>query len=268
MDENAGKYVSHNTFSFSDGDVLFSSDFDNGNLARVERSATNSNEFKIWTAPDNMGTSYQSKTGFWFYFSVSGLKAGSTLKIQIANPSNHANLYKHDMRPVFKVGASTQRWQRVRSSVRFVRDGDGQGPQLYFDHTIESEDIIYFAFTYPYTCAMLENDLRVFDTHSNELNNPSGIYASRECVTYSCDGRRIEFLTITSNAGVSANEQREPVLTGLFPNASQDKGLEVVEQRPLEFPSKEVIFISARVHPGEVPASHTFKVRSERDLNI
>jgi hypothetical protein len=29
--------------------------------------------------------------------------------------------------------------------------------------------------------------------------------------------------------------------------------------RPLNWPTKEILWVSARVHPGEVPAQHTFK---------
>lgn len=49
---------------------------------------------------------------------------------------------------------------------------------------------------------------------------------------------------------------REPLLPSLFPNylSSADES-----RRPPAFSGKEIIFVSARVHPGEVPAQYTFK---------
>lgn len=48
----ATKVPAHNVFAFEQ--VIFSSNFDNGNLARVEKIPNRSYEYKIWTAPDNM----------------------------------------------------------------------------------------------------------------------------------------------------------------------------------------------------------------------
>jgi hypothetical protein len=47
------KIPAHNIFIF-DENIIFSSNFDNGNLAKVERIPNKSYEFRIWTAPDNM----------------------------------------------------------------------------------------------------------------------------------------------------------------------------------------------------------------------
>ena len=88
-------YPAHNVFTFDS--VTFSSNFDNGNLARVERVGNKLYEFKIWSAPDNMGTEYQSKHCAWFHFVVTGLPMGCVLRIQVVNASNHSGLYKHDM---------------------------------------------------------------------------------------------------------------------------------------------------------------------------
>jgi hypothetical protein len=101
MDSPASSsYPAHNVFNFDNG-ITFSSNFDNGNVARVERLANRPYEFKIWSAPDNMGTSYQSKHCAWFYFVVTGLPLGCVLRIQVVNASNHSGLYKHDMVSAF-----------------------------------------------------------------------------------------------------------------------------------------------------------------------
>ena len=85
----------HRVFTFENG-VTFSSNFDNGNLQKVEES-TKPYDYRIWTCPDNFGTPHQSKHNAWFHFVVTGLPQGVVLRIQIVNASNHGGLYKHDM---------------------------------------------------------------------------------------------------------------------------------------------------------------------------
>lgn len=73
------------------------------------------------------------------------------------------------------------------------------------------------------------------------------MYVHREVVCYSREKRPMEMLTITKD--VKRTEQREALLDGLFLDANGDP-----ESRPYLF-DKPTIFISARVHPGETPAS-------------
>jgi hypothetical protein len=184
-------------------------------------------------------------------------------------------------RPVFRGACTNQKWCRIKSSVRFAKDNNDI-PQLFFEHGIEAkEDQIYFAFTYPYTYTMLQEELNDIDLHHiNDFANPDAIYYTRELLTYSGDGRRVDFLTISAMEGISKTE-REKVFPGLFPEQntasstlspraskkSPGKGstklqtaCDVIDRgRAYSFPQKEVLFISARVHPGEVPAQHTFK---------
>lgn len=89
----------HSVFKFDNG-VTFSSNFDNGNLAKVERLPNRPYEFKIWTAPDNLGTEHQSRHCAWYHFTITGAPMGCVLRIQIVNASNHSGLYKHDMVPL------------------------------------------------------------------------------------------------------------------------------------------------------------------------
>jgi hypothetical protein len=62
------------------------------------------------------------------------------------------------------------------------------------------------------------------------------------------EGRPIHLLTITSTEG--NQEIKEDKL---------DSSLFNWGDRPLSFnPSKKIVMVSARVHPGEAPSSHTF----------
>jgi len=122
-----------------------------------------------------------------------------------------------------------------------------------FDHLVEAQDDrTFFAFTYPYSYSMLQNDLAICDSHQNNFADSDSIICYRELLTNSCDGRRIDLITITSPDGAD-NKAHEPLVSGLFRTSNK------ASSRPFAFPGKPVVFISARVHPGEVPAQHTWK---------
>lgn len=176
---------------------------------------------------------------------------------------------------------------------------------MTFDHVTEvNDDVVYFAFTYPYTYQMVQDDMKMIDELASniDLKIPDRIYCCRELAINSIDGLRIDLVTITSSCGVHSQELREPNLIGLFPSNIQkdkptikngnsitntasnsnsndenekrkndknsekksgkksEKNEEKLEEildpdnssRPYIFPSKEIVFISARVHPGEV----------------
>jgi hypothetical protein len=255
----------HNVFVCEELGVTFNSNFDNGNLALVERATSGKDvreyDFRIWSAPDNMDTEIQSKTGFWYYFVVTGLPAGVYIRINLVNASNHGGLYRYDMvryyavvsytilriyvvyfqRPVYKGNCTNQKWARLRNSVRFFKDGNEQ--QLCFEHHVDqAEDKISFAFTYPYTYSMVCSDCDAIDAHVNNFAEAGSLFAQRELLTTSCDNRRVELLTISSVDGAD-QLQREALIPTLFPEAAADS-------RPPTFPEKEIIFVSARVHPG------------------
>ena len=73
------------------------------------------------------------------------------------------------------------------------------------------------------------------------------VYFCREHFSTSLDGRRLDLLTISSIKDLST--QQEDFVHGCFPQQKQTS-------RCYKFSRKPVIFFSARVHPGEVPASH------------
>ena len=148
-----------------------------------------------------------------------------------------------------------------------------------------ADDVLYFAFTFPYTYGMVQEDMAMVDAQglSTNFNDPDSVYCTRELLTKSCDGLRVDLVTITSCKGLSPEREREPRLLGLFPvdttnaNASTQhtstelstsspskggeshasSGLSLPDPRPFVFPDKEVVFVSARVHPGECPTQYT-----------
>ena len=70
-------YPAHNVIEIDN--VTFSSNFDNGNLLLAEKRKHM--EYNIWSACDNQNTPNETKHCTWFYFTVTGLPQGSTVKI-------------------------------------------------------------------------------------------------------------------------------------------------------------------------------------------
>lgn len=95
---------------------------------------------------------------------------------------------------------------------------------------------------------MLQNELDAYDeNHENNKDDCNSIYYKRELLTRSIDGRRVDLLTISSMEG-QAIQEYEPLLSGLFPETKH------FNERTPVYSNKEIIFVSSRVHPGEVPA--------------
>ncbi|KAG8225707.1 hypothetical protein J437_LFUL001741 [Ladona fulva] len=211
--------------------LTFSSNFDSGNLARVESTAPTKQgkspnspivdlEFNLWTKVDAANTEFQNSFRSWFFFSVKGSKQPSLVKFNIQNLNKHSKVFTNNMYPVYMV-CGQHRWQRIKEKPVFLeRKKDSDTPK-------EKNSRLYL----------------YLDLHSHASRKD--IYYHRECLCHSLEGRSVDLITITSNWGIS--REREPRLKNLFPD--------VEVPRPHAFPNKKVIFITARVHPAETSSS-------------
>ena len=129
------------------GPLFFFSNFDSGNLAKVEqvdireeesspsktgRDEKNTKEensakpsfdfeYNIWTKPDCMGTEYENGNRTWFYFGVKGGQMGKIIKINIMNMNKQCRLYCQGMTPFVKIvgNAKESRWERIKNRVSY-----------------------------------------------------------------------------------------------------------------------------------------------------
>ncbi|XP_008582222.1 PREDICTED: cytosolic carboxypeptidase-like protein 5 [Galeopterus variegatus] len=257
------------------GGLLFSSRFDSGNLAHVEKvesvssdgegggsgaSAPTSGiasspdyEFNVWTRPDCAETEFENGNRSWFYFSVRGGTPGKLIKINIMNMNKQSKLYSQGMAPFVRTLPTRPRWERIRDRPTFEMT-ETQFVLSFVHRFLEGRGATtFFAFCYPFSysdCQDLLNQLdqrfpENYPTHSSPLDT---IYYHRELLCYSLDGLRVDLLTITSCHGL--REDREPRLEQLFPDTSTP--------RPFRFTGKRIFFLSSRVHPGETPSSFVF----------
>ncbi|XP_066563188.1 cytosolic carboxypeptidase-like protein 5 isoform X2 [Amia ocellicauda] len=263
---------------FRFGSLIFSSKFDSGNLARVEKlehlepeaeAASNGSatsgvlggplsvpeyEFNVWTKPDCADTEFENGNRSWFYFCVRGAVPGKLMKINVMNMNKQSKLYAQGMAPFVKTLPVKTRWERVRDRPTFEMV-ENQFVLSFMHRFLEVRGTTtYFAFCYPFSYAECQDLLLQMDhkfansMHLTASSPVDSIYYHRELLCHSLDGHRVDLLTISSCHGMM--EEREPRLEKLFPDNCTP--------RPYRFKGKKVFFLSSRVHPGETPSSFVF----------
>lgn len=258
------------------GSIVFSSKFDSGNLARVERVDKSSSsppsdsslngsslsgpnpspdyEFNVWTQPDSAGTEHENGNRSWFYFSVRGVSSGKMLKINVMNMNNQRKLYSQGMAPFVRTVPGKTRWERIRD--RPTTEIVENQFILSFTHRVLEVKgaTTFFSFCYPFSYTECQDMLQQLEDNYpgaaqlSPSSAPGGVYFHRELLCRSLDGNRVDLLTVTNCSGMA--EEREPRLPHLFPDANTP--------RAHRFAGKKVFFLSSRVHPGETPSSFVF----------
>ncbi|XP_039637051.1 cytosolic carboxypeptidase-like protein 5 isoform X2 [Perca fluviatilis] len=258
------------------GNIVFSSKFDSGNLARVEKVEKGSSspptdvapggsalsgpnitpdyEFNVWTQPDCGGTEHENGNRSWFYFSVRGAAPGKILKINVMNMNNQRKLYSQGMAPLVRTLPGKNRWERIRDRPT-CENVDNQFILSFTHRLLEARGATtYFSFCFPFSYSECQEMLQQFDksypnaAQLSPSSEPDSVYYHRELLCHSLDGNRVDLITVTNCNGMQ--HEREPRLPKLFPDANTP--------RPHRFSSKRVFFLSSRVHPGETPSSFVF----------
>jgi hypothetical protein len=186
---------------------------------------------------------------------------GETYNFCFKNMSQATGLYSSGLKPVYKVVPDDEKWRNIPTEVTFEKSEESF--TLQFSHTFDcsSTNSVYFCFSYPFG---YEDVCKQMDELESRLKSSEDIYFYRELVTYTLERRRVELITITDHSNMTDSE--EPFIRSLFPEAKNRKK----SSRPKIF-KKPTIFFSARVHPGEVAASHVLngilKVLTDPDDN-
>ena len=118
------------------GPLTFISNFDSGNLARVEKvkqeelspcpdepdvtvAIVPDYDYNVWTAPDCAGLECENANRTWFYFGVKGGQPGKLLRINVMNLNRQGKLYSQGMSPLVKVVPTRNKWERLRDKPKF-----------------------------------------------------------------------------------------------------------------------------------------------------
>ncbi|XP_052776398.1 cytosolic carboxypeptidase-like protein 5 isoform X3 [Mya arenaria] len=255
------------------GGLLFTSKFDSGNLARVEKATKDEDdedsggpkysnevkpdyEFNVWTKPDCAGTEFENGNRSWFYFGIRGWNPGRLIKINIVNMNRQGKLYSQGHSPIVKTVPGRPRWERIRDRPTF-ETVDGQFILSFTYRFPEFRGATtYFTFCYPWSYTESQDVLQELDKKYTDCKNltsdsaPDSIYYHRELLCHSLDKQRMDLITISSCHGL-LNETEPHFDPRLFPDRNR-------EHRCKKFKGKRVYLLSSRVHPGETPASIVF----------
>ncbi|XP_018012449.1 uncharacterized protein LOC108669580 [Hyalella azteca] len=226
--------------SEADSTLQFESRFESGNLAKVIQVSECYYELHL------RSDLYTARHTQWYYFAVSNTRRKMTYRFSIVNLMKCDSLYNHGLRPLLYSEKEAQLhgvgWRRCASNIVYFRNQDKYDPScldsddddaeeeaasytLTFNVTFPHDhDTVYLAHCYPYTFSLLQQHLLAIQ------NDPARASVCKQrvmCRTLA--GNPVTLLTITSNH-------------------PEDEGKK-----------KRAIVLTARVHPGETPASWIMK---------
>lgn len=154
--------------TFEDSGITISSMFDAGNLYQVRKTGEAS--FDLYISAD--AKPYVSEILYrgWFYFSVTGAKPSTNLSFTVRNMKNQTKLFTAGLRPVFKTVSKDGKkvivpWRRIPSKPTFSYDEDSDIFTLKwtFPSSKSSDNITYFAYSYPYSFQEITQKLDEFE---------------------------------------------------------------------------------------------------------
>ncbi|XP_039658788.1 cytosolic carboxypeptidase 1 isoform X3 [Perca fluviatilis] len=225
-----------------DGESLkFNSQFESGNLRKAVQ--IRKYEYDLVLNSDINSNHYHQ----WFYFEVSGMRVGTTYRFNIINSEKSNSQFNYGMQvlmySVQEAISGRPRWVRTGTDICYYKNhfarssiaAGGQKGKSYYTMTFSTsfshkDDVCYFAYHYPYTYSTLKMHLSKLEA----LRTPE-IYLRQDVLCKTLGGNSCPLLTITAMPESNSNDHI------------------------CQFRNRPLIFLSARVHPGETNASWVMK---------
>ncbi|KAJ9574583.1 hypothetical protein L9F63_008210, partial [Diploptera punctata] len=210
--------------------LRFESRFESGNLAKVVKITDSYYELYLRT------DMYTNRHMQWYYFRVENMRNKIVYQHFILNMCKAESLYSVGMRPLLYSTKEAQLngigWRRSGENISYYRneplpDEEDQLPSYTLTFNIEfphDNDRVYLAHCYPYTYSDLQDYLIHLQNHPVKST-----YSKLRLLCRSLAGNNVYYLTVTA-----PSQQDEPK-------------------------KKKAIVVTARVHPGETPASWMMK---------
>ncbi|CAG08401.1 unnamed protein product, partial [Tetraodon nigroviridis] len=221
--------------------LKFNSQFESGNL----RKAIQVRKFEydlVLNSDINSNHHHQ-----WFYFEVSGMRVGTTYRFNIINCEKSNSQFNYGMQvlmySVQEAISGRPRWVRTGTDISYYKNhfarsslaAGGQKGKSYYTLTFSinfghKDDVCYLAYHYPYTYSTLKMHLSKLE----DLRTPQ-IYLRQDVLCKTLGGNSCPLVTITAMPESNSNDHI------------------------CQFRNRPLIFLSARVHPGETNASWIMK---------
>ncbi|MGH0140163.1 UNVERIFIED_CONTAM: hypothetical protein FKN15_070536 [Acipenser sinensis] len=189
-----------------DSDSLrFYSKFESGNLRKAIQ--VRSYEYDVILNSDVNCSHYHH----WFYFEVSGMKAGVPYRFNIINCEKANSQFNYGMQPVlYSVREALEgnpHWVRAGSDICYYKNhfsqsslpGRGQKGRTYYTLTFSvtfqhSEDVCYLAYHYPYTYSSLQMHLQCLQ----RTLDPLKVFFQQQTLCETLAGNPCPIITITA----------------------------------------------------------------------
>lgn len=221
--------------------LKFNSQFESGNLRKAVQ--VRKYEYDLVLNSDINSNHYHQ----WFYFEVSGMRVGTSYRFNIINCEKSNSQFNYGMQvlmySVQEAISGRPRWVRTGMDICYYKNhfarssiaAGGQKGKSYYTLTFTTsfshkDDVCYFAYHYPYTYSTLKMHLSKLEA----LRTPQ-IYLRQDVLCETLGGNSCPLLTITAMPESNSNDHI------------------------CQFRNRPLIFLSARVHPGETNASWVMK---------
>uniref|UniRef100_A0A3Q3BDI5 Cytosolic carboxypeptidase 1 n=1 Tax=Kryptolebias marmoratus TaxID=37003 RepID=A0A3Q3BDI5_KRYMA len=221
--------------------LKFNSQFESGNLRKAVQ--VRKYEYDLVLNSDINSNHYHQ----WFYFEVSGMRVGTTYRFNIINCEKSNSQFNYGMQvlmySVQEAISGRPCWVRTGTDICYYKNhfarssiaSGGQKGKSYYTMTFSinfshKDDVCYFAYHYPYTYSTLKMHLSKLE----DLRTPQ-IYLRQDELCETLSGNGCPLLTITAMPESKSNDHI------------------------CQFRNRPLIFLSARVHPGETNASWVMK---------
>ncbi|KAM3610203.1 uncharacterized protein V6R79_000588 [Siganus canaliculatus] len=221
--------------------LKFNSQFESGNLRKAVQ--VRKYEYDLVLNSDINSNHYHQ----WFYFEVSGMRVGTNYRFNIINCEKSNSQFNYGMQvlmySVQEAISGRPRWVRTGTDICYYKNhfarssiaSGGQKGKSYYTMTFSTnfshkDDVCYFAYHYPYTYSTLKMHLSKLEA----LRTPQ-IYLRQDILCETLSGNKCPLITITAMPESNSNDHI------------------------CQFRNRSLIFLSARVHPGETNASWVMK---------
>ncbi|CAB3240917.1 unnamed protein product [Arctia plantaginis] len=209
--------------------LSFESRFESGNLRKVIQVGPR--EYELILMPDVNST----KRHQWFYFEVRNMQQNRPYIFNIVNCEKSDSQFNFGMKPVMysvkEAVTGRPGWVRTGTDICYYRNSYHYANQknhnkCYLTVTFNIEfphnnDVVYIAYHFPFTYSMMMTRIWQWS-----LQLPPGTYLRAEPLCYSLNNNEVPLLTISAE-----DTPTNPIV------------------------DREIVFLSARVHPGESNAS-------------
>uniref|UniRef100_A0A674N0P8 Cytosolic carboxypeptidase 1 n=1 Tax=Takifugu rubripes TaxID=31033 RepID=A0A674N0P8_TAKRU len=221
--------------------LRFNSQFESGNLRKAVQ--VRKLEYDLILNSDINSNHHHQ----WFYFEVSGMRVGTHYRFNIINCEKSNSQFNYGMQPLMysvqEAIGGRPRWVRTGTDISYYKNHfarsslatGGQKGKSYYTLTFSisfshKDDVCYLAYHYPYTYSTLKMHLSKLE----DLRTPQ-IYLRQDVLCKTLGGNSCPVVTITAMPESNSNDHI------------------------CQFRNRPLIFLSARVHPGETNASWIMK---------